>query len=169
MKTSSMIWRTCTRRPLPASNPRKPARRYSVEVNFSLHCFTRGLAQNEQPDQTQVYADSREGRIFDFQRYELSKLLPDIVQGLPERKCYHSGKGNFFTVAAAGGEGQAIEYDIFFEVSRSAEKRGVIKLFVQSAYVRDAQHDSNRPRRKPIGFYVILFNTLTSKPIKIPI
>jgi hypothetical protein len=143
----------------------KPALQYRVEVSFSLHCFTRGIEENERPDRKLLYSDSREARVFDFQRYELSKRLPDIVQDLPRRKCYNTGKGNFFTVAVTGDQGQKIEYDIFFEASRSTRK-GLV-LFVQSAYVRDAQHGS-RPQAKPIGFYVILFNTLNNQPIRMP-
>jgi len=48
-----------------------------------------------------------------------------------------------------------------------AAKKGVVNLYVQSAYVRDAEHASNRPKKKPISFFVILFNTLHNKPIKI--
>ncbi len=39
------------------------------------------------------YGDHRETRIFDFQRYELSKRLPAILETLAQRKCYHTGKG----------------------------------------------------------------------------
>ena len=145
----------------------KPARKYSVEVDFSLHCFTRGIVANEQIDKTLLYADRREQRVFDFQRYELSKLLPEIVADLPNRKCYHTGKGNFFCVELVDQRGVKIEYDVFFEASRTQTK-ALLRLFVQSAYVRDKKHKSNRPHKKPIGFFVILFNTLNQKPIKIP-
>jgi hypothetical protein len=143
----------------------KPAIQYPVEVSFSLHCFTRGIEESERPDRTLLYSDSRETRVFDFQRYELSKQLTDIVQDLARRKCYNTGKGNFFTVVVTGDQGQEVEYDIFFEASRSP-KKGLV-LFVQSAYLRDAQHGS-KPRAKPIRFYVILYNTLNNKPIKMP-
>jgi hypothetical protein len=114
-----------------------------------------------------LYRDSRECRIFDFRRYALSKHLPTIVEGLHQRKCQHSGKGNFFVVEILTEEGEKLDYEIFFEASRSA-KKGVVNLYVQSAYVRDAEHAGNRPKKKPIGFTVILFNTLNNKPIKIP-
>jgi hypothetical protein len=143
----------------------KPALTYTVEVSFSLHCFTRGNREGEQPDPELLYSDSRETRIFDFQRHELSKQLPGIVQNLPRRKCYNTGKGNFFTVELVGDQGQQIEYDIFFAASRSTRK-GLV-LFVQSAYVRDGQHGS-RPQAKPIGFNVILYNTLNNRPIRVP-
>jgi len=148
----------------PAKGDR-PTRCYSVEVSFGLHCFTRSAAPDEGRDPALLYSDSRETRVFDFRRYELSKQLPAIVRDLSRRKCYHSGKGNFFTVVSLDDQGRRIEYDVFFEASRSA-KRGVVRLFVQSAYVRDAQH-SSRPRLKPIGIYVILHNTLHKIPIKI--
>jgi hypothetical protein len=38
----------------------KPTRRYSVEVTFGLHCFTRGIEENEHPDRYLLYSDSRE-------------------------------------------------------------------------------------------------------------
>jgi hypothetical protein len=141
----------------------KPATQYRVKVSFSMHCFTRGLKEGERPDRTMLYSDTRETRVFDFQRYELSKLLPEIIENLTNRKCYHTGKGNFFTVELIGDLGQRLEYDVFFAASRS----GGLALFVQSAYVRDAQHGS-RPRAKPIRFEVILYNTLHNKPIKTP-
>jgi len=145
----------------------KPEREYLANVEFSLHCFTRGIKEGEKPDAALLYPDSRECRVFDFQRYALSKHLPTIVEGLHQRKCQHSGKGNFFVVEVITEEGEKVEYDVFFAVSRSS-KKGVVNLYVQSAYVRDAEHAGNRPKKKPIAFTVILFNTLNNKPIKIP-
>jgi hypothetical protein len=144
-----------------------PARVYRVEVIFGLHCFTRAMDQDQPHDNALLYRDDRETRVFDFARYELSKRLPEIIEGLAARKCYHTGKGNFFTVEIVREDGAVIEYDIFFAASRSGA-RGKINLFVQSAYVRDANYASSRPHRKPIGFYVILFNTLNRKRITAP-
>jgi hypothetical protein len=144
-----------------------PARVYRVDVIFGLHCFTRARGQNVPHENALLYGDDRETRVFDFVRYELSKRLPEIIEGLAQRKCYHTGKGNFFSVEIVREDGQVVEYDIFFAASRSSTK-GKINLFVQSAYVRDADYASNRPHRKPVGFYVILFNTLNNRPIKTP-
>jgi len=151
------------------SQENKPARYYTVEVIFGLHCFTRGLKDGEHSDETLLYRDARETRIFDFQRHQLSIRLPRIVDELQTRKCFHTGKGNFFTVEMISPQDARliIEYDIFFEASRST-RRGIINLFVQSAYVRDSMHDSNRPKKKPIRFDVILYNTLNNKPIRLP-
>jgi hypothetical protein len=144
-----------------------PARVYRVDVIFGLHCFTRGRDQEAPQEKALLYGDDRETRVFDFVRYELSKRLPEIIEDLPQRKCYHTGKGNFFSVEIVSGDGSVVEYDVFFAASRSSTK-GKINLFVQSAYVRDAEYLSNRPDRKPIGFYVILFNTLNNKAIRTP-
>jgi len=152
-----------------------PARAYTVEVTFSHHCFTRGLKQDQVPDPAMVYTDARgDERIFDFDRYTLSTNLPAIVARLDQCKCYHTGHGNYFSIQLVDASGATVEYDVFFTVSRSSQK-GVLNVFVQSAYVRDAEHmnrprpnASRRPNLKPIGFHVILFNTLMGKAIKMP-
>lgn len=144
----------------------KPAVQYVVDVIFGLHCFTRGIKTDEVIDDQLLYSDSRESRVFDFQRYELSKQLPAIVETLVARKCSHTGKGNFFTIELLTDDQVIIQYEIFFEVSRSTQ-RGVLNLFVQSAYVRDDRHLSNTPKKKPISFLVILHNVQNNKPIRI--
>lgn len=144
-----------------------PPRTYQVDIIFGLHCFTRGRKGKEITERALLCSDDRETRVFDFVRYGLSKQLPAIISGLGQRKCYHTGKGNFFSIEILRGDEKAIEYDIFFVASRSS-KKGRINLYVQSAYVRDAEHASSRPIAKPIGFCIILFNTLNNRPIKMP-
>jgi hypothetical protein len=150
-----------------AAKGNKPERKYDVDVFFSMHCFTRGITEVETPDKSLLYKDSRETRIFDLRRYSLSKELPAIIDGLDSRKCHHSGKGNFFVVEVMGQDGEPIDYEIYFDATRSS-KKGVVNLYVQSAYVRDDAHRGNRPKKKPIGFTIILHNVLNNKPIKIP-
>jgi hypothetical protein len=150
-----------------AASDDKPERVYTVDVAFSLHCFTRGIKSGEQLHHSLFYADSRERRVFDFRRYALSRELPAIIEELHRRKCYHSGKGNFFVVELVTHEGERLNYEIYFEASRSSRK-GVLNLYVQSAYVRDEAHRGNRPKKKPIGFTVILFNVLNNKKIRMP-
>jgi hypothetical protein len=137
--------RTC-RYEQPAKGD-KPARIYTVDVIFSLHCFTRGVLNNAVVDAALFYANDRETRVFDFQRYELSKQLPAIIGSLGERKCFPTGHDNFFSVALIDRDGNSIEYDIFFTASRASRKKGVANLYIQSAYVRDQEH-GNRPRMK---------------------
>lgn len=149
----------------------KAARTYAVEVHFSMHCFTRGFKSGEAPDPDICYRDHRdhrETRVFDFQRYSLSKQLPAIVDNLARRRCYHTGRGNFFTIELVNQlTGCRIEYEVYFTAVRGT-RAGVVNLYVQSAYVRDGQHRNNRPQRKAISFHVILFNVLNNIEIKVP-
>ncbi len=143
-----------------------PERRYQVQLIYGLHCFTRSPAQDEAVDPAWHYGDSRETRIFCPRRYALSRLLPGIVEGLVARPCYHTERGNFFVIELVDEAGVAQQYEVYFTASRATE-RGVLNLYVQSAYVRDRLHQ-NRPKKKSIRLQVILYNTLHNKPIKAP-
>jgi hypothetical protein len=105
------------------------------------------------------YGDSRETRLFDLGRYRKSLLLPEIIKSLDRRKCYHGRDANFFSIELSDSE----EYLIFFKPSKS---RGNCKLYVQSAYVAGG---IPKPKiRKPIKFSVIVYNTMTGRPIRRP-
>ena len=151
-----------------------PEKRYPFVVEFLLHCFTHG--PNTQKGETLAnypselyYEDSRETRVFCFRRHELSFLLPDIARTIATRKCYHTGKGNFFTVELPGAEEDEVEeYEIYFQVSRNGKKGGGLRLTVESAYVRDNDHESSQPVKKKIKFFVIAHNRLKNKPVKAP-
>ena len=144
-----------------------PERTYEVQVIYSLHCFTRGFKPGEGGQEAMAYSDSRETRCFDELRYLCSHQLPALVQDLPSMACHHTGHGNFFTIKMMNpGTGQSDTYEVYFEVSRSSVP-GRLNLFVQSAYIRDRVH-SNRPKRKRINFFVVLYNTLHGRAIKPP-
>lgn len=146
----------------------QPARLYEVQVIFGLHCFTRGIGPGDDLQGPLAYADTRETRIFDHGRYECSKRLQKIIEELPKSPCYHTGHGNFFTVRLLNERtGSEESYEVYFTASRSGTKPARVNLFVDSAYVRDREH-TNKPMRKKISFFVILYNTLNAKPIKTP-
>lgn len=85
--------RTC-RYEQPAKGD-KPTRHYTVDVIFSLHCFTRAVLDDEAIDAALLYGDDRETQIVDFQRYELSKRLPAIIESLGSRKCFEHHRSSF--------------------------------------------------------------------------
>jgi hypothetical protein len=143
---------------------KNPARTYAVEVRYSMHCFTRSIKAGEKVDPALCYGDHREVRAFDVPRWELSHYLPGIVEGLAQRRCFHTGRGNFFTVELIDKGGNRVEYEVFFNAYRHPGKPNLL-LFIQSAYVRDWAH-SNRPHMKSIGFPVILYNVLNGKEIR---
>jgi len=144
----------------PAEND-KPAVLFTVDVTFSLHCFSRELPAC-QYDRNLAYSDARETRLFDFERYELSKHLPEIVETMAQRKCLHTGHGNFVTVEVVRADGISVNYHVFFTASKSARK-GRINIYIQSAYVPVRKVGASG---KPIRFLVILHNTLNKLPIR---
>jgi hypothetical protein len=148
----------------PATDKR-PERAYRIDVQFSIHTFTRGVDAGEAVDPALEYRDSREERAFDFVRYAFSKQLPNIVQQLGERVCYHTHHGTFFTIEVMNPEGMAQDYEVYFKLSRS-KRKGWLTLYVQSAYVRDQEHSTAQPKRRKIGFQVIAYNIMTGKEIK---
>ena len=120
------------------------------------------------PEETLDAELSYSDRVFDFGRWKLSLLLPDIVRALAQTKCYHTGKGNFFTIQVIDDAGNKAEYEVFFETYvRRNGKKSRLNLVVQSAYVRDWKH-SNRPHTKLIRFEVILYNVMNGREIKTP-
>jgi hypothetical protein len=145
---------------------KRPAEKFSVNVTFSHHCFTRGLPRDGSPYDLALRFDYEgDRRIFDAGRWELSKLLPDIIAKLPANKCQQSGHGNFFTIEMVAGDGRKIEYEVFFRVWKPG--RGRIFLHVESAYVREEDYGSSRPKGMVIDFYVILHNTLNNRSIHV--
>ena len=143
----------------------KPERRYGIDVTFSLHCFTKGKREAQTPYASELeYSDSRETRLFDNARYELSFQLPHIIRTIDSRPCFRTGHGNFFTIKMQDADGRAVEYTVYFKVSRSSHK-GRLNLYVESAYVQNSIPRRKASPRKPIRFYVIAFNVQNNKPI----
>lgn len=143
----------------------KPERRYVLNVIFSLHCFTRGCREGEDIAPNLAYGDNRETRIFDVERYRLSRQLPDIVRGLAERKCYHDKHGNFYVFESQDADGVKKYYSVFFSLSKAGKKTG-LNLFITTAHLRDEPPYAKD--KKPIRFRVILHNISTGKPVNRP-
>jgi hypothetical protein len=152
---------------VPAKDGR-PAQVYSIEVLLSWHCFTRGIAEGETFAPGLACNQGREMRLFDERRYRLSTQLPSIIREIGSRKCFHTGKGNFFIVELVEDDKPRVEYTVFFKMTRRG-KRGALTLSVESAYPRDRAAPLGRARPpRPIRFSVIAYNTAQGKPIKQP-
>jgi hypothetical protein len=94
--------------------------------------------------------------------------LADVLRNIGSRRCFHTGRGNFFTVEVVDEDGVRIDYSIYFKVSRGGPSRAGLVLFVESAYVRE-NIPLRRPRpRKPIRFSIIAYNTTMGKLINEP-
>ncbi|WP_454762501.1 hypothetical protein [Cupriavidus campinensis] len=141
-----------------------PERVFDVQLVFGLHCFTRQTKQGEACNNALHYGDARETRIFCGRRYQLSRELPHIITSLPQRKCFHTEKGNFVTMEPVIESDAKHNYEVFFTVSRSS-MRNVLNLYVQSAYIRDEVHRRVVRQYGSIRLFSILRNTLARKPI----
>lgn len=146
-----------------AAKQGKPEQRYRLNVDYSLHCFTRGPKEGEEISVDLAYSDSRETRIFDFDRYALSKQLPLIVADLAERKCFHDHHGNFYVLELIDEEGRRRYYSIFFKLSRAGKRKG-LNLFVSSAHARDELPYAKS--QKPIRFRVLVHNIQRGKQVR---
>ena len=134
------------------------AETYNVSVRFTLHCFSREPKRDEAIDPSWIYPDDYEARLFDLRRYEMSKLLPGIIEALPTKKPRHNkNRGNYFTVETVTKDGTVIEYDVFFKVKKQA--KGILEMIVETAFVRDPGYGSTRPDGKLVRFWIILHNT----------
>jgi hypothetical protein len=123
----------------------KPEQRYLINVSFSLHCFTRGFKDGETALEEQCYADSREKRIICLDRHALSLELPEVIQNVGQRKCFHTGHDNFVTIELIDKSGETHDYTVFFAVSKAGRGKG-LNLFVQSAYVPDGIPLKRKPK-----------------------
>jgi hypothetical protein len=142
----------------------KPDRCLQVLVSYSLHCFTRRPKDGEAIPDDAWYSDSRESRVFDVLRWELSKYLPDIITSLEQRRCLHTGREEFVTVEVLH-EGRQFEYAVFFSVTKGGKSGANLNLFVNSAHERTEAIKY----KKPIRFHFILLNRYMGKPIKPPV
>ena len=127
-----------------------PAITFEIDVTFGLHCFTEEL--KEEHSATYHYADMREIRAFNMERYELSRKLPEIIQDLDRRRCYEAQHNNYMTFEIIRN-GMAVQYQIYFKVTQKRDVEGRLHLFVQSAFPKD--QPKKVQREKPRLFKTI--------------
>lgn len=138
-----------------------------VQIRFGMHCFTRSSKDAEEYDNKLEYKDSRESRVFDFYRHELSFRLPEAIKDLGSRKCFHTNKGNFFTIELINNEGETVEYEIFFDLHKVKRGNNGLALQVQSAYVRSDDYKSSMPKKRNIRLKVIISKRLKNQKINV--
>jgi hypothetical protein len=99
---------------------KEPSVEYQVDVIFSLHCFSDKVVPDTDPKL--LYSDSRETRMFDFERYVLSKQLPAIVESFSQRKCFQTDRSDFVTVEVIREDATIANYHVYFTVSKATTK-----------------------------------------------
>src|SRR5579864_6087243 len=80
----------------------RPRRMAEIRVAFESHTFTVGCLSAENPH-LQYSSGPNDLRRFCPTRYQLSKMLPDVVRNLRKRPCYFALRNNFFIVELPNG------------------------------------------------------------------
>jgi hypothetical protein len=130
-----------------------------VDVRFSCHCFTEELTPAHTPDFR--YKHGHETRAFDFDRHELSKLLPLLISELRRRSVYFSKMSNFFTLQQDPATGFTGPYLVFFNVTRSKTKGVHVLMNVESAYMKPDMTD----RASPVKFTTLIEKTAARQDV----
>jgi hypothetical protein len=129
-----------------------------VFVSFSHHCFSRSQEDVVTFTTDETYEDTSRGevRIFCKDRWELSKKLSAIFRQGMGRKCFHTGRHNFFTVEL-NVDVASNDYTVYFTANQSSHAD--VHLHIESAYLRgDKPHLSKSVGK--IGMNAILRNAL---------
>jgi hypothetical protein len=101
-----------------------------ISVRFHDHCFSETYEPTRHV--SAIYtnqASSSERRAFSWERYELSKLLPDIMRKMDGQKIASTREGNMVKVTLQNGQ----TYPVFFTMRYAGKRR--VELFVVSAYI----------------------------------
>lgn len=136
---------------LPASD-KKPAINTHLYIQYSSHCVSVGPKNNGTFDfstigQDKMIQDHRGiQRRFCPDRYELSKQLPSIFKSILDKKCVFTGKHNWLVIELVCEHGVTREYEIYFTARKSDKPKSGIRVVVESAYIRDAEMVSRRPK-----------------------
>jgi len=65
---------------------------YTIYFTISHHVFTKTSTEFD-PAELKYPIPSKDIRTFNYERYQLSHHLPEILRTLPEQFCYHAGYG----------------------------------------------------------------------------
>jgi len=141
--------------PAQLGRPARPAKTFRVRSEYSHHCFTQDPSKLEFYDAEHLYSwieRPNDPRVFSLQRYEDSKLLPNLVASLDQRNVYPSRHSNHFAVKRASPEGH---YSIWFRVERATNFH---RMVVESAY-RRSDMDEQIAHTQPTTLIDVLVNT----------
>ena len=100
----------------------------------------------------------------------LSHHLPGIFETFIDRLCLFTGHENWLTIEILDPSGKRQEYEVFFSVTKQSS--GMLRIYVESAYVRELNNPGNRPvhlkRRDKVRAKVLLAKKLRGEPIRRP-
>jgi len=158
------------------ANNKYPEIRCVLLVQYSSHCVTWGPKRNQEIDfvthgeDRRVIDDKGVHRCFCETRYVLSHHLPGIFETFINRLCLFTGHENWLTIEILDSSGKRRDYEVFFSITRQSSR--MLRIYVESAYVRELNNPGNRPvhlkRRDKIRAKVLLAKKLRREPIRRP-
>jgi hypothetical protein len=137
-----------------------------ILVNFSSHTFTTQCTVDEAHGPYSAKSDPRK---FDHERYELSKLLEDIIRNIGNRGCFFTEYENFLIVELPEGIPADSEYWIFFFLERAeGNQEHHLDFVVQSAYIGKRVKLPGGIRKKKVTFRTLVTKALAGARQKRP-
>lgn len=144
-------------------NTNKPIT-YRFIVTYGFHCFTKD-SENLTDEQSKLlmYRAPKESRPFNFERYQLSKQLPNIIEALdkPKTLVIHAGYGNYAAVKVVDSNSVEVDYFVAFIVFREKKK---FRLHIMSAYPKY----NGIGKIQKVKFLTIARNLLKGKKLPTP-
>jgi len=156
---------------------RHPELRGVLVVGCGSHCISKGPKQEESLDfsihgeDRRIIDENDVHRCFDETRYAHSLHLAAVFETFAERVCLFTGRRNWLTVEIIDDAEETQTYEIFFRIKRQSSH--TLRIFVESAYVRDSHRSHTRPvpltRRGKVSAKILMTKTLRGESIKRPI
>jgi len=155
--------------PAVPATPNKPGRaavNLKVWVHYSHHCFTQAPDKVPNATQEHYYTDKgrNDRRIFCPIRWEDSKRLPGIIQGLAGSNCFATRHHNYFAVRSVANP-VTDAYFVYF--AARLHSSSAIDLHVESAYVRSDAARVKQSARK-VSFYTLLMKAWQGSQLRRP-
>jgi hypothetical protein len=140
---------------------------FDVEVRYTCHCFTRSQKDKEIVVPAHIFCHDPEARLFDPVRYELSKHLPTVIANLKDRIITANGnkREKYFCVELETDNGQIIEYEVYIKLRKV--NKGKLDLLVETAFVREPENKSKRPKGISVRFRIALYKTLRGEKLRL--
>lgn len=162
---------------IPAHSTQEP-QEVTLAIEYSSHCVSYGPKQGaelnfEALGLEHLLIDHRGiCRAFCAGRYRLSVQLPTIMASLADRQCLFTGHSNWLTMEGHQfGYPEGSRYEVYFSLRRESAQS--LKVYVESAYVRDVDHPSHRPlrlkRHEKIKGWLLIMKKLRNEPIRRPV
>ena len=145
----------------------RAAEAFDVDVKYTCHCFTHSPKDGEVVVPAHIFCHDPGPRLFDPVRYELSKYLPSIIANLANRTLTANGhkREKYFCVELETQEGQVVEYEIYIKLKKAHKAK--LELLVETAFVRDPENKSKRPKGISVRFRIALYKTLHEEKLRL--